>query len=269
MNRTRGASAARCREKGSSAKTRWERAAAIAAVLLVWQLGAMAIGRTGAGILVAAPLTVIKRLAVLVTERDFLASVGFSLGRIALGFLLGLVGGGLLAAAAAHWHAVEVLLRPLITVIKSVPVASFIIIVLIWFGARSLSVIISLLMVLPIVYTNVLEGIRSADPALLEMAEVFRLGPMRRLRFIRLPALRPYLTSACSAGVGLAWKSGVAAEVIGIPSGSVGEKLYEAKVYLSSGDLFAWTLVIVVLSVLLEKLVLALLKLAYGRITRP
>ncbi len=269
MNRTRGASAARCRETGSAAKSKWERAAAIAAALLIWQFGAMAIGRTGAGILVATPLMVVKRLAELVTEREFLVSVGFSLGRIVLGFVLGLASGALLAAAAGRWHAVEVFLRPFITVIKSVPVASFIIIVLIWFGARSLSVIISLLMVLPIAYTNVLEGIKSADPALLEMAEVFRIGPMRRLRCIRLPALRPYLMSACSVGMGFAWKSGIAAEVIGIPSGSVGEKLYEAKVYLSSGDLFAWTLVIVVLSVLLEKLVLLLLKLAYGRITRP
>lgn len=246
-------------------RAKWERAAAIVAAVAVWQIIAMAIDRTGAGILVATPVMVVKRLTELLTQRNFYASVGFSLLRICAGFLLGLVVGTILAAAAARWHAVEVLARPYITVVKAVPVASFIIIVLIWFGAKSLPVIISLLMVFPVVYTNVLQGIRSADPALLEMAKVFRIGPIRTLRYIRMPALKPYLMSACSVGVGLAWKSGIAAEVIGIPSGSVGEKLYEAKVYLSSGDLFAWTLVIVVLSVLFEKLVLALVKLCFGR----
>ena len=114
-------------------------------------------------------------------------------------------------------------------------------------------------MVLPIVYTNVRDGILETDVKLLEMADVFALSPWKRFRFIYVPEVFPYFQSACSVCLGLAFKSGIAAEVIGIPSGSIGEQLYNAKIYLNTPDLFAWTLVIVLLSLLLEKLILAVL----------
>ena len=139
------------------------------------------------------------------------------------------------------------------TAIKAVPVASFIILVLIWVPSRNLSVVISFLMVLPIVYTNVLNGIRSMDGQLLEMARVFRVPLSRRIRYIYLSQLLPFLRTAFSLSLGLCWKAGIAAEVIGIPDGSIGERLYESKVYLQTADLFAWTLVIVALSIGFEK----------------
>ena len=143
--------------------------------------------------------------------------------------------------------------------IKATPVASFIILVLIWVPSRNLSVIISFLMVLPVIYTNVLNGIRSTDPKLLEMARVFRVPLIRRIRYIYLSQLLPFLRTGFSLSLGLCWKAGVAAEVIGIPKGSIGEKLYEAKVYLETADLFSWTLVIVLISVIFEKLFLRLI----------
>lgn len=115
-------------------------------------------------------------------------------------------------------------------------------------------------MVLPIIYTNVLGGIRSVDRALLEMAEVFRIPRMRVVKFIYLPQIMPFFYSACSVSLGLAWKAGVAAEVIGIPKGSVGEQMQQAKVYLDTPDLFAWTLVVVVMSLAFEKIMLALVR---------
>ena len=90
------------------------------------------------------------------------------------------------------------------------------------------------------------------------MARVFRVPLWRRIRGIYLPAVMPYFRTAVSLGLGLCWKAGVAAEVIGLPTGSVGEQLYNAKVYFMTGDLFAWTVVIVVVSVLFEKLFLRL-----------
>ncbi|MDD2497182.1 MAG: ABC transporter permease subunit, partial [Desulfitobacteriaceae bacterium] len=122
--------------------------------------------------------------------------------------------------------------------------------------------------VLPIVYTNMLQGIKSTDTKLLEMAELFRVGWFKKMKYIYLPELKPYLISACSVSIGLSWKAGIAAEVIGIPDGSIGEKLYEAKVYLSSGDLFAWTAVIIVVSIAFEKLSLYLLKWVFLRLER-
>jgi NitT/TauT family transport system permease protein len=158
------------------------------------------------------------------------------------------------------------MLWPFMVAIKSVPVASFIILCLIWLSSKSLPTFISFLMVLPIVYTNMLQGIKSTDNKLLEMAAVFQVGWLKRMKYIHLPQLKPYLISASSVSIGLSWKAGTAAEVIGIPDGSIGEKLYEAKVYLSSGDLFAWTVVIIVVSISFEKLFLFLLNRLFTKV---
>ena len=166
----------------------------------------------------------------------------------------------LLAVAAGRLRVLELLLWPYVTAIKSVPVASFIIICLIWMSTRQLAVFISFLMVFPVIYSNTLQGIKSADGALLEMARVYRVPFSRRLGYIYAPQVKPFLLSGCSVALGMSWKSGVAAEVIGVVGGSIGERLYEAKVYFQMTDLLAWTVVIVVCSVGFEKLVLWLLR---------
>ena len=141
--------------------------------------------------------------------------------------------------------------------VKAVPVASFIILAQVWLNSRSLSLFISALMVFPPVYLNVLEGICRTDRRLLEMARVFRVPLGRRLRGIYLPQVMPYFRTAVSLGLGLCWKAGAAAEIIGLPAGSMGERLYTAKVYFQTPDLFAWTAVIVAVSVAFEHLFLA------------
>ena len=112
---------------------------------------------------------------------------------------------------------------------------------------------ISFLMVFPVVYTNILEGLVSTDKDLIEAAGVYRITRLKRIRYIYLPSLSPYIQSAISTSLGLAWKSGIAAEVIGLPDGSIGERVYEAKIYLSTPDLFAWTVVIIILAFLFER----------------
>ena len=112
---------------------------------------------------------------------------------------------------------------------------------------------ISFLMVLPVIYTNILEGIRQTDRKILEMAKVFRVNLRRQIRYIYVSQVLPYFLSACRLSLGMCWKAGVAAEVIGVPSGSIGEKLYNAKIYLNTPDLFAWTIVIIVISFVFEK----------------
>lgn len=225
--------------------------------IVLWQLAAMVLGQE---ILLASPVSVIRKLGELVLLPEFWQSVCFSFGRIAAGFLLALFSGVLFAAASYVFSFVKILLKPLTAVMKATPVASIIILCLIWIPSKNLSVFISFLMVFPVVYANVLEGLRQTDKKLLEMAEVFNVGVGKKICYIYLSELLPYLLTACSLGLGLCWKAGVAAEVIGVPKGSVGEKLYNAKIYLNTPDLFAWTVVIILISVLLEKCVIALLK---------
>ncbi|MFA7501776.1 MAG: ABC transporter permease subunit [Anaerovoracaceae bacterium] len=242
-----------------------EKTGAVLLALCIWQAGAMMLNRS---ILLVTPLTVAGRLGTLLFEADFLYAIAFSFLRIAGGYFAALAVGCILAVLGGRHRFLEVALWPYIQMIKSVPVASFIILCLIWLSSSSLSVFISFLMVLPIVYTNMLQGIQSTDVKLLEMASVFGINWFRKLKYIYLPHLKPYLMSACSVSIGLSWKAGIAAEVIGIPDGSIGEKLYEAKVYLNSADLFAWTVVIVLVSVVFEKIFLRGLKRFYIRLER-
>lgn len=224
---------------------------AVLLALTLWQLAAVWLNNR---LLLVGPVQVLLRLAELVQEADFWGAVGFTFSRITLGFLLGLTLALGLAVVSARFPLAEILLRPYMAAVQTVPVASFIVIALLWLSGRKLSVFIAFLMVLPVLYANLLAGIRSADVQLLEMAQVYRMPLLRRVRCIYIPAIRPYLLSACHVALGLCWKAGVAAEVIGVCGGSVGGMLYDAKVYLEITDLFAWTLVIVLVSVGFEKL---------------
>lgn len=213
--------------------------------LIVWQLAAALLDNE---LLLVGPAEVAGRLLELMATQEFWQAVGFTFSRISLGFLLAFCLALLLAALGARFPVVRVLIQPYMAAVKAVPVASFIVIALLWLSGRRLSVFISFLMVLPVLYANFLQGLREADGKLLEMARVFRMSLWNRIRGIYLPALEPYCLSGCRSALGLCWKAGVAAEVIGVCGGSVGGMLYDAKVYLEIRDLFAWTLAIVLLS---------------------
>lgn len=220
--------------------------------LVAWQLLAWAVG---ARIVLVGPLEVLARLGALALTGEFWASVGVSLGRVLAGLLAAVALGTLLAALSSRVSAVRELLAPAMGAIKAVPVASFVILVLLWVSSRWLSLVIAFLMALPIVYTNVFEGIRQTDPQLLEMARVFGLRTWDRVRLVYASQVLPYFRAAFSLALGMSWKAGIAAEVIGLPDLTVGEHLYDAKVYLDTPSLFAWTVAIVVVSVCLEALV--------------
>ena len=238
-------------------KQLFRRVGAVVFWLAVWQCAAMAVGQE---VFLVSPLQALHTLFGLLPRKEFWQRVCFSSGRILLGFALGTGVSAVLAAAAESCPAAETLLAPVMQLVKATPVASFIILALVWVRGSSLSVLISFLMVLPVMYSAVRTGIESADPQLLEMAQVFRLPLGRRLRAVWLPAVLPAFRQGCSVALGICWKSGVAAEVIGLPDGSIGDALYRAKITLSTGELFAWTFVIILLSVGFEKLFLALLR---------
>lgn len=231
--------------------------------LIIWQIAAV---KLNSKILLVSPVEVVKRLIELVPSGEFWRSVTFSAGRILLGFALGLTCGCALAFAAGKLRFIRTLFAPLISVMKSIPVASFTILALIWIGSKDLSVLVAFLICVPIVYANMLEGIDSLDPKLREMSEVFGIPVWRRFIGVYLSQLFPYFRAASRLAIGLCWKSGAAAEVIGIPDGSIGEKLFEAKVYLETADLFAWTLTVILLSWFCEKLFTALTALLQRRV---
>ena len=242
-----------------------KRALSVIFALTIWQISAMIVNEE---FLFPTPIGVICRLFTIWQEDGVLTAISNSFIKIVSGFLLGLLLGILLALIAARFSVIEQLLWPFMITIKSVPVASFIVLALMWLTSRQLSTFISFLMVLPIIYTNILSGIKNSDREKDKMATVFRMSPLGRVIYIWIPRIKPFMLSACSIAIGLSWKAGVAAELIGIPGCSLGEMLYYSKLYFNTVDLFAWTLIIVLISVLFEKLFIALLKLAFRRIER-
>ncbi|MBR4236027.1 MAG: ABC transporter permease subunit [Clostridia bacterium] len=216
--------------------------------LLIWQIAAQSFEARELSFLLPSPVSVAKRFFELVLTSDFRARAVFSSLRVMLGMLLGAATGVLLGMAAYFVSAIKTLLQPPVAVIRATPVASFIIIALVWLSDAALGVFIAFLICFPVFYSNTLAGLGAADRQLLEMAHTFRLPFFKRLRVIYMPSLLPHVSSALESAVGLAWKSGTAAEVIAIPKGSIGAQLYRAKVDLATVNLLAWTLAIVMLS---------------------
>lgn len=233
------------------------RAGAVAFWLLVWQLASMAVSSE---LLLAGPVTVIVRLAQLVPTAAFWSTVGFSLARIAAGFAVAFLLGLGLGLLAQRWHALAELLAPAVSFLKSVPIVCVIVLLLMWVGSVRVSAIAVFLAVFPAIYFSVLEGRLAADSRLGELLRVMGVPGWRRFLADIWQQLLPYLVATCRNACGMAWKAGVAAELIGSPRGSMGERIYQAKLLLETGDLFAWTIVVVALSWVCEKAFLALLR---------
>ena len=221
-----------------------------------WQLAAFLVDRhvegRGNELLLPYPITVLERLAVLCGAAEFWETVGASLGRILLGLAVGVLLGAALAGLTCASSWCDHILSPAIRVVRATPVASFILLVLLWTGRDWVPVVIAALMVLPVVWGNLARGIRATDPQLLEMAKAYRFSKVKVVRLVYLPSLRPYFASALTTSMGLAWKSGAAAEVLALPRWGIGSEIYHAKLAIETPDLFAWTVVVVALSLMLE-----------------
>ncbi|MBQ7915662.1 MAG: ABC transporter permease subunit [Firmicutes bacterium] len=219
--------------------------------ILIWQCLYWFVGED---LLLSSPWIVVTRLWQLAGTAEFWGTVGRSCLGIVAGFMGGVILGTVLGVLTSGHGAFYEFVRVPMNLIKAIPVASFIILTLLWIPSRRLSVFISLLMVLPMVWANVDQGVSSTDRNLLEVAKVYGFSRWKTLRHVYLPAVLPFLKSASKVALGFAWKSGIAAEVIVTPLGFIGKKLYDAKVTLETADMFAWTAVVILLSVCFEKL---------------
>lgn len=210
-------------------------------------------------ILFVGPLEMGRSLFSLLPRTDFWNTVFYSFRKIGFGFLLAFFGGLAFGSVSYRFRWLRELLEPILLLMKSVPVASFVILALIWMGSKNLSVFVTFFVVFPVIYVNTISGLASTDPALLEMADVFHMSVSKRIFYIYRPALLPYLISGCKTALGMSWKSGTAAEVIGVTQHSIGGQLYLSKIYLDTAGLFAWTLVIILVSAAMEYTFLFLL----------
>ena len=217
--------------------------------IFVW---AFAAWRYGKPLLFPTPLAVLQTLLEMLQTPQFYWITFNSLWNILLGILIALVGACALALLSFIIPFLKELFSPMMAVIKATPVASFIILALIFIGSANVPTFITVLIVFPIVWTNLDEGLSKIDPQLKEVARVYRMSPLRQLRVLYLPSVKPYFLSACRSALGLAWKAGVAAEIIAMPPDTIGTMIGEAKLYIMTSEMFAWTLTVVLLSLTIE-----------------
>lgn len=224
----------------------------------IWLLLAFLAKREGNELIFPSPVDVLGRFFEFCGTAEFYKTVFYSLLRVLIGNIAAILLGVVLAILTSRFGFFGDFIRPMMTVIKSTPVASFIILALVLMSRSLLPVFIVFLIVLPVVWANVHEGITSTDKKLKEVATVFGISFGKCLSSLYIPTVAPYFRSALLSSVGLAWKAGIAAEVLAAPSASIGKKLFESKQYLETVDLFAWTLAVIIMSLLVESAALAI-----------
>lgn len=216
--------------------------------------------RINSELLFPSPASVIKALGDLVITKEFWITSAYSLFRVIVGILVSLAAGTLLAVITERISLFKLILSPVVSIIKSTPVASFIILALLWVDRSELPILITALIVIPIVWSNVSEGIRSVDKNLIEVTKIYNFSIIKRITKLDVPSVAPFFIAACRSSLGMAWKAGISAEVLATPENAIGRELYFSKTYLETPSLFAWTLVVIVLSIVIEKIFIAILE---------
>ena len=207
--------------------------------ILIWFIASLLIKEE---LFLPSPFKTFEALLSLACENSFWKSILFSLSRVTLGIVLSVVLALVFAPLSYRFS-----------------VASIVILVLLWIKSKNLSVVISFLMVFPVIYTSLLEGLKNISGDIIEMADVYKIKGFKRIRYIYIPLVMPFFKASSKTALAMGWKSAVAAEVIGLPAYSIGSELYSSKVYFDTPRLFAWTIVIIMLSIIFEKFFLALL----------
>lgn len=220
----------------------------------IWGAAAYFIGKP---LLLPSPTEVMLRLFNLLALSDFWMVTALSLSRITVGIVSAIILGIFLALITHYSGFLHDLLSPIQTITKVTPVASFILLVLIWLNRNVVPAVIAGIMVIPVIWTNVAAGLDNIDNNLMEMANIYKISRKTRLKRILLPSIMPYFLSAVQTSIGIGWKAGIAAEVLTVPAKSIGKMIADSKLYMETIDLFTWTIVVIFISLMIEKLVIA------------
>ena len=233
----------------------WHKIIIVFAWLIVWEIAARIISNQ---ILLEGPIGVMKRLLSDLQTFEYYKTVVFSVIRIMSGLFSGMILAIVFGTFSYKHRFVEELFFPIIQVLKAAPITCFVVLLLIWAGAGKLAFYVALLVTFPPIYFNLLEGLKQLDEKKLEVAKVYRMPLKNRLRYIYLPEIKPYFTSALAVAVGMAFKAGIAAEIIGTPDYSMGERIYMSKIYLDTSGVLSWMVTVILVSYICEKVIVKL-----------
>ncbi len=219
-------------------------------LLLIWKLISLFIRND---IILPPPELVAIETVRLFGSKGFGSALGLTLFRGIAGFGISCIAGLVVGISAGLSPVLHQLLRPLLSTIKATPVMSIILLALIWFTTGTVPIFSAFLMAFPIITGNIIQGIREVDRKLLEMARVFYVHPRRTLVHVTIPSVFPFFLAGASTALAVTWKVVIAAEVLSQPINALGTGLYEAKIQLETAEVFAWTLIAILLSALTER----------------
>lgn len=228
--------------------------------LLIWQFASM---MTGLELLLASPVAVLRTIMNMLVSEQFYVVLMHSMLNIGSGLIAGIIIGVVLGICAAKYKIAAEFIEIPLQLMKALPVAAFVILLLMWFGSKNVSRIISAMVVIPMVTTGVTDGIKNTDIRLIQMAKVYDMTTFDRFRYVYMTGVYPYLSSQLKVALGMCFKAGISAEIIGLVSNTIGTSMYYAKMYLLSSELFAWSIVVIVMSLLTEKIILKIFKVIY------
>lgn len=231
------------------------KAAVICFWLFIWQAAASLLHND---ILLSGPSKVAVRLFDDLQTALFYKTVFLSVIRIMGGLFFGISAAVILAICSAKFTLIKEIVTPFVNFIKAVPITCFVVLLLIWAGTENLSFLTATLVAFPPVYLNLLEGLKHLDKNLAEMAYVYGMPWKNRMHYLYLPGVEPYLKSAVLLVSGMVFKAGVAAEIIGTPVFSMGERIYMSKIYLDTEGVLSWMIVILLVSYGCEKFLMKL-----------
>ncbi len=217
--------------------------------LFIWHIGSLIVNNE---FMFPSIKKTFAALTVLVSQKSFYNAVFLSILRVLTGLVFGCFFGTILAIICNKFSLANDIFSPMITIIRSTPVASFIVILWVLMNGDKLSIFVGFIMVLPIIWQSTIDGISSIDKNLIEVTSVFEFSSFKKFKLLVLPTLKKYLFPAIITSTGLAWKAEIAAEIIAYTKHSIGQGINDAKYNMDTATVFAWTLVIIFFSIILE-----------------
>jgi NitT/TauT family transport system permease protein len=224
-------------------------------LIAIWQFAAWKINKE---YILPSPYATLKELFAILSSVKSLTDIAITLCRMAATFCVSIIAGSLLAVTSYRLDIFERFISPFMTVVKSVPTMGVILLSLIWFGSEGTVLFVCSLIVTPLIYSNIYFGLKSVDRKLLEMGSLFRFGVWKNIWHIYLPSLKPFINSAITSGISLNMKVLIAAEVLGQPERAVGTNLFNAKAVINTPGIFAWSIIVILLSYAAEKNIMSI-----------
>jgi len=225
--------------------------ASVAVLLILWEIVSVSAGSEQ---IMPGPWATLKATARLLVGKGFLLTVLSTVVRGVVSFIIAALLGVSLGTVAGLHEGFDAFMKPWIVVMRSIPVVAFVLLALIWFS-KSTAIFIGVLTMFPIVFTNIVTGIRNVDAKLVEMARFYRVKRRNIIRKVYMPAIAPFMVSGVSNAVGIGWRAIIVGEVLSQPRYGIGAGMQLAQMQLNVEVLIAWTIVAVLLSALFEKII--------------